>query len=341
EDEEDDGPPPLKKVARTSASGGTILWKTATGGAPKQLAFKKIGTGLPNRPVSVQRAVPKILNPANGSPAPTNLATALAGLLPQPTFSASPTTSVFPKRHVILKPGMPSSATYSSSPSTSHLVRRRVDRVTNEICNDCVKALPPLRRSLGRLESRMDAVTSMVKSIVNRHSQQNITMARPATTVIPRGHSSVAPSASSPSFNGNRVIGKPTTMRFVPVGTKNASGASAPIRKFVTDKSTRLEPRSFMHRMISRGLLTYRFPVMTTEEYYNQAPTVIKAHSLKQVQQVMADLIASGLYKKSDPSVDAMDPECIFEKETELSKLSRLSQYDVSSADFLAGCFDD
>ncbi|GMR42544.1 hypothetical protein PMAYCL1PPCAC_12739 [Pristionchus mayeri] len=331
DDEEEDsgGPPPLKKVARTSAGGGTILWKTATG-APKQLAFKKVGGSLSNGSNGKSTTAPA---------APTNLATALAGLLPQPTMTSPSLSAINPKRLIIKPPVvMPRLTAAPSSPSTSHIVRRRVEKVNNEVCNDCVKALPTLRRSLGRLETRMEAVTSMIKQIVNKHSQQNVAFARPSSSLVPRGQSAINTSSLSP-LNGNRAPGNPTAMRFVPISGRNTT--SAGMKKFVSEKSGRLSPSSLMYRMISRGLLTYRSPSLTIEEYYSQAPTVIRAHTLKQVQQVMADLVSNGLYKKSDSTVDTMDPECIFEKEQGQSSLNRLSDYGVNSVDFLSGCFDD
>lgn len=41
-------------------------------------------------------------------------------------------------------------------------------------------------RSLGRLEARMEAVTSMIKQIVNKHSQQNVAYARTPNVMPPR-----------------------------------------------------------------------------------------------------------------------------------------------------------
>ncbi|KAF8358315.1 hypothetical protein PRIPAC_93310 [Pristionchus pacificus] len=337
EDEEDSGgPPPLKKVARTSANGGGIIkWKTATG-APKQLAFKKVG-GPPSNGSSFKPTTASV--PA----APNTLATALAGLLPEPTFSSGPPIYTNNAKRVFLKPAVTVPRLTNPTPvqSSSSIIRRRPDKVNNEVCNDCVKALPNLRRSLGRLEARMEAVTSMIKQIVNKHSQQNVAYARTPNVMPPRDKPSIA--SPSPSLNGNRVAGNPTAMRFVPITgrtTASPSGNSV-MRKFVTDRVGRLSPSSLMYRMISRGLLTYKSPSFTVEEYYKQAPNVIKAHTLKQVQEVMEDLFNNKLYKKCDPRVETMDEECIFEKERDLPKLSRLADYGVNTADFLSGCFDD
>jgi len=213
------------------------------------------------------------------------------------------------------------------SPSTS-TGPARISNQAGVTCYRCVNEMPVLRRSLGRLESRLDSMISMVKTLCSRQSgalrvpppvQNSSTTFRPA-----------AAANNSPAIRA--VSNNPATKKVIRMASQTNN---TPPLNAMAAKLQKVN-MSYLAKTISRTLLLFPAENFTMADFRAKGPVAVKNLNLKMLNGVLEKLMADGLLHQIDDHFPLTDDEAAFEKEKSLNKLSALTAYDIHVPTYLA-----